>query len=602
MARPKKRTPEHDRDFANMDLAQTLNRVTDDFSKSKAFQQPWLDKFVEWYKLYRSYADPSTFREGRSHLFIPYVFHIIETQVPRLVNTLVNTRPFVQTQPLGYPSPERERRAKKMNLLLDYQFQVKIRFVMLVTDVIKAALMYGTAITRQGWRYERKEIPVRVPMRELGVELRTRERVMQDRVVHDEPFVRNVPIWDFFFDPSSTSIDDCRYVIERQWMDYSEIVQLEETLGVDFKSMEELKRDARSGSSAGDSSNPHLDSIARSATGDNNKRGIEVLHYWTNDRYVVVANQKFTLCSMENPYDHGKKPYSKWVDIPLPNEFYGMGEAEAVEDLQEELNVTRNQRIDNVSLIINKMFKVRRSAQIDGQQLIAAPGGFVEVDEMDDVAELQFTDVTNSAYNEEERIKLDMDVVSGVNDTQRGTFAQRRETATTMNILANAGAERFKLKVALVAYGGMHDMVNQVIRLNQQYISEEQEVLILGKDGTVGSDVVALDDILGEWDIVAVGSAVEPAVNKDIQQSNMTQLYALLKDNPIVNQEQMLKDIFEVFGFKNIQGLINEVPGQVLGEKIGMEGAEAEPQGQMAQQMAPQAGFEAGAPINMGGV
>ena len=191
-----------------------------------------------------------------------------------------------------------------------------------------------------------------------------------------------------------------------------------------------------------------------------------------------------------------------------------------------------------------------------------------------------------------------MDVVSGVNDTQRGTFAQRRETATTMNILANAGAERFKLKVALVAYGGMHDMVNQVIRLNQQYLSGEQEVLILGKDGTVGADTVTVEDILGEWDIVAVGSAVEPSVNKDIQQSNMTQLYSLLKDNPIVNQEQMLKDIFEVFGFKNIQGLINETPMQKTVEEVQMPG---EPQGQMAQQMTPQVGFEAGAPINMGG-
>lgn len=606
MARPKKMTPEHDRDFQNMTPEATLTRVVDDYSASTSFQAPYLAKFQEYYKLYRSFKDKETLREDRSNLFIPYVFHIVETETPRLVNTLVNTRPFIQTQPLGFPSDQREARAKKMDLLLDYQFQVRIRFVTRLTDVVKTTLMYGTAITRQGWKYEKKDVPIRKPLRIAGLDTGIKEKVYESKVIHDDPFVRNVPLWDFFFDPSAVIIEDeCRYCIEREWMDYADVLQLEKSLGVKFKNMSELKDNARGNASMA-SENPHLSSVGMSGGTQSNRKAIELLHYWTGEWYVIVANGKFVLLSDESPYDHGQIPYSKWVDTPVPNEFYGIGEIESVEDLQEELNVTRNQRIDNVALILNKMFTIVRGAMIDPAQLVTRSGGFIEVDDQNDVQELKFTDVTGAAYNEEDRIKSDMDRVTGVNDTTRGSEGSRRETATTMSILANAGAERFKLKVTLIAYGGMTDMINQVIRLNQQFLTEERQVMILGKDSSVTVDTVTLDDILGEWDIIAIGSAIEAAVNTDIQQANITNLYSLLKDNPFVNQEAFLKNILEVFKFKNINHLIQEQqPAAPPPETVppGMEAAQPPlAENAMLNQAMSQTDMEAGQPPNLGGV
>lgn len=599
MARPKKMTPEHDRDFANMTPEATLARVVDDCKASKSFQQPYLTKFEEYYKMYRSYKDPDQFREGRSNLFIPYVFHIVETETPRIVNTLVNTRPFVQTQPLGYPADERAARAKKMDLLLDYQFQVRIRFVTRLADVAKTALMYGTAITRQGWRYEKRDVPIRRPVRLAGLDTGTRERAYESKVIYDDPFVRNVPLWDFLFDPSSVTIEEARYCAEREWMDYADVLQLERSLGVKFKNLTELKDSSR-GNAGMDAENPHLSSVGLSGGTQSNRKAIEMVHYWTGEWYIIVANDKFVLLSDESPYDHGKIPYSKWIDTPVPNEFYGIGEIESVEDLQEELNVTRNQRIDNVSLIINKMFTIVRGAMIDPQQLITRAGGFIEVDDQTDVQELKFTDVTSEAYNEEDRIKSDMDRVTGVNDTTRGSEGSRRETATTMSILANAGAERFKLKVALIAYGGMTDMINQVIRLNQQFLTTERQAMILGKDGAVTGDTVTLDDILGEWDIIAIGSAIEAAVNTDIQQANITNLYSLLKDNPFLNQEEFVKNILEVFKFKNINHLVQDQQPAPPPEAAP---AQAPPlaENAMLNQAMSQTNMEAGQPPNLGG-
>lgn len=604
MARPRKKEPEHDRDFARMDMAQTLMRVESDYAASKSFQQPWLDKFVDYYKMYRHYIDPENFRDGRSHLFIPYVFHIIETEVPRLVNTLINVRPFVQTMPLGLPSPEREMRAKKMNYLLDYQFQLKVKFVNLITDVIKSALIYGTAVTRQGWRVDRREMKVRKPVSLGGIDTGVWEQVEELVTVYDDPYVRHVPIWDFFFDPSSTELDDARYCIEREWMDYSEIEQLSTTLGIEFKNMPELKRSAKGGNARADSTNPHLDAIARSSSSSGtNRRGIEVLHYWTPSWYVIVANREFVLSSVASPYMHGKLPYAKWVDTRVPSEWYAIGEVEALEDLQEELNVTRNQRIDNVSLVLTKMFAINRAANIDPNQLIARPGGFVEVDNVnEDIKELTFTDVTSSSYQEEALIKSDMDRVSGVHDTIRGSESSRRETATMANLTANAGAERFKLKTALIAYGGMNEMIQQVIRLNQQFLTAGREALILGKDGAMSTETVTPSDVAGEYDIVAVGSAIEPMLNLQVQQSNLTSLYSLLKDNPLVQQDNLLRNLFQTFGFKNIDSLMQpQQPPQPQPPPAPIQQQPVPMTPEQAAGMA-QTDFEAGLPIDMGGM
>jgi hypothetical protein len=246
-----------------------------------------------------------------------------------------------------------------------------------------------------------------------------------------------------------------------------------------------------------------------------------------------------------------------------------------MESLQAELNTTRNQRIDNVSFVLNKMWKIKRGANIDTTQLISRPAGFVKVDEEDDISEIQFSDVTASSYNEEGVIKSDIDRTTGVNDTARGTQSQRRETATTMNILANAGGERFRLKTMLIEYGGLHDMANQIIALNQQYIDRPREIMVLGDDGVLDNDVIEPEEIDGAWSIVAVGSSMEPVVNKELRQTQLVQLYNMIQARPDINHQEILRTIFESFDIKNIDRIFAVT--QAMMPQPGMPGAGAMP-------------------------
>jgi hypothetical protein len=378
---------------------------------------------------------------------------------------------------------------------------------------------------------------------------------------------------DFFFDPASTTIDDGRYDIHRYWEDYHELeAKAKEANGL-YKNLDKLKLEKDNQFSKNNASN--MLSAIGLGSAENSNKNIEIWEYWTDDWVIKVANQKYVIYSNMNPFFHRKKCFSKWVDTPVPNEFYGLGEIESMESLQAELNTTRNQRIDNVSFVLNKMWKIKRGANIDTTQLISRPAGFVEVDEEDDISEIQFSDVTASSYNEEGVIKSDIDRTTGVNDTARGTQSQRRETATTMNILANAGGERFRLKTMLIEYGGLHDMANQIIALNQQYIDRPREIMVLGDDGVLDNDVIEPEEIDGAWSIVAVGSSMEPVVNKELRQTQLVQLYNMIQARPDINHQEILRTIFESFDIKNIDRIF-AVP-QAMMPQPGMPGAGAMP-------------------------
>src|SRR5690606_4945367 len=130
--------------------------------------------------------------------------------------------------------------------------------------------------------------------------------------------------------------------------------------------------------------------------------------------------------------------------------FYGIGEIEPIEHLQHELNTIRNMRMDNINLIINRMWTVKNSADISPEELISRPGGVIHVQNHDDIQPIKLDNVAAESYKEDELIRRDIDLATGVNDYVRGTNPDRRETATTASVLSTASNERIKLKATLL--------------------------------------------------------------------------------------------------------------------------------------------------------
>lgn len=553
-------------DWEKAKEADILDKVIRDFDSAVMTRAPHEEKWVRWYKLYRSYTEK---KDTGANLFIPYTFSAIESVVPRLISTMFASRPFIGVLPVNEESVDK---AKMHEKLLDYQLTQRINTIELASMWIKEALMYGTSHIKPVWRYEIRNVKQKVPVTSiLGVSM---ESKYQDTeiVAYDDPHVEHIDIWDIYVDPDATNVDDAEYVVHRVFRTKEHIKRMAQN-GI-YKNIEKIGNSFSPTSSDEIGSEERMSSIGLSKSPKQQDK-IELLEYWTDERIIVVANRSAIIRNEPNPFWHGKKPFIRIVDHPVPHEYYGIGEIEPIEYLQYELNDTRNQRMDNVNLVLNRMWKVLRGADIVPEQLISRPGGFIEVDDMGDIEEIKFTDVTSSSYKEEEEIKRDIDRTVGVFDYARGETTDRRETATTASILSNAANERFKLKVQLMEDMGLRRLGLMLIQLNQQFIDSERVIRVVGDDG-VNFEILSPEDIMGEFDIMPIGSTVEPIINKETRVNQLISLYGVMKDSPHINQSEFLKKILETADIKDTSRII--IPMEQAIQRQMQQGMGASPQ------------------------
>jgi hypothetical protein len=170
---------------------------------------------------------------------------------------------------------------------------------------------------------------------------------------------------------------------------------------------------------------------------------------------VLVASGAWLLASMENENVEGYNSIVK-VDYIRTGEPYGKGVIELILDEQDEINEIRNQRVDNVNLIMNKMIAVFDKAIVNRKDLNSQPGGIVRIKDQvsDDIRKvltpLEFPDISSSAYKETMEIERQIQERTGANRVTMGSSGGVRDSNQTlggMELLKQMFNER------LAAYG-----------------------------------------------------------------------------------------------------------------------------------------------------
>lgn len=113
-----------------------------------------------------------------------------------------------------------DQQAKKMEKVIDDQLQ-EARYRDVLRDVIHSGNLYGTGILKgpmisvaKGRQYKQ----VQDEFGNLSWKLETFDELM--------PYIEQVTVWDFFPDMTSTSISDCRYIIQRHKMTKKQLLDL----------------------------------------------------------------------------------------------------------------------------------------------------------------------------------------------------------------------------------------------------------------------------------------------------------------------------------------------------------------------------------------
>ncbi|AZN43365.1 portal protein [Paenibacillus albus] len=553
------------------------------------------DKWTRYYKIYRNIVDQLRDQEGkaitdRSNISIPMAFTMLETILPRLVETLFAARPYIRMR--GIPTSVQDFRqnkhikpweiaAKKMETLIDYQMNVPMDIRDLFTDGLKVCGLYGTTVAYTGWKYtertriRREQQPIMsdesdpmtgelLPlMDDDGVNpIMDWQQIEETVPDYDDPEVKFLDLGLFFVDSNASDIDDARFCGHVCYLSRSEInsmVENDEDIKVDWRKVPKQ-------SASNEARNYRMTAIGMPSSDDTNQEQssdddlYEVHFYWEDDRSVMIINRSYLAKDASNPFWHRKKPYDRAVYCTDPGNFYGIGIIEMLYDLQMELNAERNQRIDYRSYSMRRMFKVRRGANIKRQQLRWRQGGFIELDKMDDIDLLSAPDSNLSgSFNDEQVIMKNAQDATGAQDVVMGSSGSS-ETATTTMSKDNNASTRFKMIISNIEKKLLVAITRKMVQLNQQYVDDIRLLPLFDKDEEEWPEI-SPEEIQGEFFLTPAGSSVEPVANKEAYKQRMVELYGIASKDPFYQQfpdkrRNLLEKVFESFDIQDTEDLL----------------------------------------------
>jgi hypothetical protein len=228
----------------------------------------------------------------------------------------------------------------------------------------------------------------------------------------------------------------------------------------------------------------------RMSATDKNDAYVEVWEWYDIERNTMSVfcdgSEKFLVSPTKMPFAFGH-PYVMIRNYDVPDLFYPMGELEAIEPLQHELNLTRTQMMSHRKRYSRKWLYKETAFDTDGRSALESDEDNVMVpviseDNMNNVI-VPMPAVINPPefYNQSQLISDDIRSVSGLNEYQGGGMPEIRRTATEAAIIQDAANARVSDKLAIVEKSIGH-CGRRMIMLAQQYMTGEQAVRIVGSE------------------------------------------------------------------------------------------------------------------------
>ena len=444
---------------------------------------------------------------------------------------------------------------------------------------VKDFLIFGHGWLKVGWKFLEQERLLGEPERdelfaeatvesdmfamenpEMAGDLPDRDQMLASvpttamTVVEDQPFVERVSPYDVYIDPEATCIEDAKWIAQRI------VVSLEEA-----KKDRRYKPSARKNLQATSLLNPMYAPTDRQETnqylaGVVERTVIYEFYDIANNTLSVLAKDtdEFLVDPMPMPYAYGQ-PFVMLRNYDVPDHFYPMGDLEAIESLQLELDKTRSQLMNARKRYARKYLYHERSFGPEGREALESEddGRLVPVvDENKPLSEVVVPmpqiPLSPEIYNLSSIIEQDINTVSGVSEYARGSMPEIRRTATEASIIADAQNARAADKLAIVEISIGH-LARRVIQLMQQYMTGEQMAQVSAAGGETLFVPYTRDDIVGEYDFSVEGGSTQP-MNETIRKQQAVSLMNAVAPlvGIVIDPAALAKYVLQTgFGVKN---------------------------------------------------
>lgn len=388
---------------------------------------------------------------------------------------------------------------------------------------VKDQLIIGHGWVKTGYRFVEEERVAKADPSDEAFDVADADEVNVETelvIVEDRPFVERVSPFDIYVDPDATDMDDLRWIAQRVKRPLADV---RNDRRYNSASRAEVQPTMYS-KYALDGQSPRPDTSVKESY-------VEVWEFYDIAKGTMSifadGSDKFLVAPTKIPFAFGH-PFVMLRNYEVPEHFYPMGELEAIEGLQHELNETRTQMMNHRKRFSRKWLYKESAFDPDGRAMLESDEDNVMVPVMGDeplggvIAPMPAVINPPEFYNQSSLIAGDMDRVSGVSDYMRGAMPEIRRTATEAAIAQDASNARASDKLALIEFT-IGKTASRLVALAQQYMTGEQVARV------VGSNAIPLwirfdrDYIQGEFDFEVEGGSTQP-VNESFRRQMALQL------------------------------------------------------------------------------
>ena len=571
----------NDRDDQKLDsLKWLLKRLND----SEQYCTTYFERAKRHYKLYRlgSAVDDKDW---------PYVNRVrsrdilafIEDSTAIIMQTIFATMPFYSVIPreaktlmMNYTKIDPMAIGDQIAKCLDYQISHEdTEFFPEIVDFIKSGTIYGNGYMGIYPKFE------------------------SDGKTFLRPMLKTSDFWDVLPIVGASRVSKARGVFVREFSSVEELNKLQRK-GI-YKNVDQIKGP---GSTETDPTKNWHRALLQEVGMENyvvDEQNPEIIHYFSGGHVISFANRKVILRDSNEqangqlmqaqqqgqqidpkmlqafPYD---MPIVQYKYMPVPLEFFAMGIPEVLEVLQEDKNLIRSARRDNIDLVIQKVLKARSGADINFDLIKYYPGAIWPLENLSDLEALEQKDVTQSSYSEEAMREKDMENALSLFGYARGMTPTHSEQPTTVLKLQQASLNRLDLAVKLAEFTTLQQIATRIIMLTRRFMSQATYESIIG-DQDAGFYRLNEEDIRRFYHFKPVGSSVTHI--KELRQAQIkTALEMIGGLNPQImasNITPFTVDLYETYktaldavDIKNVDRILVKLQPPRQQQSMGMSG------------------------------
>ncbi len=471
--------------------------------------------------------------------------------------------------------------------VINYRLTKTIPWFLTLVGAMQDCMTVGVACSYQYWKYEAKSVmEYETATDEFGMPYLGEDGqpmlVEKPRleVKKDQPCIELMPVENIRIDPGASwinPIESSPYVIRLVPMYVCDVKSMmnnidQKTQAPKWKQLTDgqiksaMKNDNDSTAQTREQNRQDSKDSGNTAIGD-----YEIV--WVHENFMRIDGDEMVFYTLGTEfmltdakplaevYFTGERPIVMGCCVVETHKVMPESPVMLGEQLQREANEVVNQRLDNVKLVLNKRYIVKRGAQVDIKSLVRNVPASVTLanDVKNDVNALEFQDVTSSSYQEQDRINVDYDELTG-NFSQGSIMTNRKmnETVGGMGMISNAANQITEYTLRTFTETWVEPVLRQLVKLEQKYETDEVILAIAASQAklieTYGVSEIN-DELLGQELTLSVNVGMG-ATNPDQKLGRFMgamQAYSAVAqmELPGLDMKEIGKEVFGLAGYRD---------------------------------------------------